>query len=635
MSSYYRVCTSLKDKGILVKEGHNLEQYKNSEAYVSAFKYNEEQKKLFDKNNSVAGMSDVTTDIIYFDLDNTDIEQARKDTVEVVDRLKKYGVEGPSVCISGGKGFHIAVHTDKEFTPKEARTLAVNLAGDLSSFDSSIYNANRIIRIEGSVHNKTGLRKTRILEDELRSSKISELKEVAKGEYEYEKPSKQKLSGDFLKLAVPVTKETKKDSVTLTDSVDYLSNPYKLQPWKLALSQGFFPEGTRSNALMILASTLKNKDLLKQQCYYALKAAADLQADRYEQDRFSKEEIWDNIIEQVYSPTWQGGSYSEDNFPTNLQNYFEDLGIPRKEYSEVVQSVAKLEDVFDDFGQYAASINENTIETGIKELDNALKIRKGHLIGLIAPPSVGKTSFALTVLNNTSKRNIPSFMGSYDMYKNNVIAKLIQRESVDNEDAIYQAFIDKDQEKIENYRKILKDNYGNVSFCFKSGQSIPDLKKSITMEEERIGEEIPLIVVDYLELISTDKTDPTLASSEAIQGLREIANDGKVVIVLLQPNKMSSKMNQPMLSYNAAKGSSSIAQACTAIMGCWREGMSPDNPENDNYFSINILKNRNGSLASLDFAWEGKTQKISSLTDEQRFVLKNLRDTKADADDDI
>ena len=242
-SSYYRVCKNLKDKGILVKEGqHDLDKYKNSEAYISAFKYNEEHKKLFDKTNSVAGFSDVTTDILYFDLDNTDIELARQDTITVLDRLKEYDINNTTICLSGGKGYHLALHSTTSFSPTEARTLAINLAGDLPSFDSSIYNANRIIRIEGSVHNKTGLRKTRISEEELRTLKIADLKTLANSEYEYSKPTKETLKEAFLALSKPITKVANKE-IELKDNVDYISNPYALQPWKLALSQGFFPDG--------------------------------------------------------------------------------------------------------------------------------------------------------------------------------------------------------------------------------------------------------------------------------------------------------------------------------------------------------------------------------------------------------
>jgi replicative DNA helicase len=552
-----------------------------------------------------------------------------------VNRLAKYDISSNQVkiCLSGNKGFHLAIHTTHSFTPKEARSLAIKVAGDLTSFDSSIYNDNRIIRIEGSVHGATGLRKTPISFEELRDLEIAEIKDLAKDEYDYEKPPKVTLSEGFLKLS-ETPEEVKKESTTVTDGVDYLSNPYKLQPWKLAISQGFFPDGQRSNALMILGSTLKNKEMLKEQCYYALKAAADLQSERYGSEKFPKQEIYNQIVDQIYKPTWKNGSFSEDNFPTQLQSYFEELGVPRKKFSEVANAVTELDVAFSNFTNYAENIHKNTVKTGIKSLDKALPMRLGHLIGFIAPPSVGKTSWAITVMNNTSMSGMNSMFLSYDMYSNNVVQKLIQKHTRHSENEIYDAFIEKDSEKMKLYNEVLKDNYGNVSFVFKTGQSISDIKKTVEVEEEKKGEKIPLIVVDYLELVQTDKSDPTVGSAEAIQGLRELANEGRIVIVLLQPNKLSSKVNQPMMSYNAAKGSSAIAQACTAIMGCWREGMSPDTPEQDIYFSINILKNRNGPLASLDYGWDGKTQTISELDDAQKAMLGVFRDTKKDAEED-
>jgi len=311
------------------------------------------------------------------------------------------------------------------------------------------------------------------------------------------------------------------------------------------------------------------------------------------------------------------------------------LGIPRKEYSEVVNDVVNIGDKFDDFVSYATDIDEHTMKFGIESLDNRLKVRKGHLIGLLAGPGVGKTSFAITLLNNCSKLGNTSYFGSFDMYSLNVYSKLIQRHTGMEEEEMFDCFRNKDQAKIEEFRQILKDNYDNVSFCFKSGQSIDGLKKSIKMEEDKLGKMIDLVVIDYLELIQTDKSDPTANSLEAMNGLREIANEGRVVIVLLQPNKMSSKPDQPVLSYNAAKGSAMVAQAVTAMLTCHRPGYSSENPENDEYFSINCVKNRNGPLFQLDFGWIGKTQTIYEMDDTERFTLNLLRDTKKDAEDDI
>lgn len=634
---YYRVCTSVKDKGVLIPEGSDLEKYKKDEAYISAFKYTEKHRELFQKTGSVAGITDVTTDILYFDLDSPDLEKSRKDTIEVVERLKGFGISPESIKLdfSGNKGFHIATHTSDIFTPEQARSIATNIAGDLDSFDSSIYNANRIMRIEGSKHGKSGLRKTALSYDELKTLSIDDIKALASEEYEYTKPPKVKLSEAILKLSEGVNSkgEVVETQLSSEDTVDYFSNPLKLSPWKLAISQGLFPNGVRHDSLTILAATLQGRYFQKEQAYYALKAAADLQQKRFGGDKFNKEEIW-QIVDSVFTPNWKGGTYSEDHFPNKLIKFFEERGVPKQEIAEASKYVVKIGDKFNEFASYAKDIDKFTMRFGIASLDAALKTRKGHLIGFLAGPGIGKTSYSITLLNNTSKEGANSLFFSLDMYALNVYAKLIQRHTGYTEDEMYEFFKNDDKAKVAEFKKILEENYSNVSFCFKSSMDISELKKAIKFEEERLGKHLDLIVVDYLELIETDKSDPTAASAEAINGLREIANDGRVVVVLLQPNKISSKPDQPLTSYNSAKGSSMIAQAVTAMITAHRPGYSSENPENDRFFSINIVKNRNGPLKQLDFSWEGKTQTIRELTAEQKFELSVLRDTKKDAEDD-
>jgi KaiC/GvpD/RAD55 family RecA-like ATPase len=633
---YYRVCTSLNDKGVLIPEGSNLDKYKKGEAYISAFKYNEKHKDLFKKTGSVAGITDVVTDILYFDLDNKDLEVSRKDTITVVERLESYGISSDQLRIdfSGSKGLHIAVHTTDSFSPQEARSLATKVAGDLPSFDSSIYNANRIMRIEGSIHAKTNLRKTPLSFDELKTLTIDDIKALSTEEYEYTKPPKVKLPEAILKLKNGASASPVAQVESDLGSVDYFSNPLGLSPILLAMSQGFFPNGQRSNALIRLASNLRSKGLTDTQCYFMLKAAADSQSRKYHSEKFSKEEIYNNIIKQVYGDNWNGGTFTEDNYPTQLLDYYDSLGVPRKAFSEVSGYIVKIKDKFDEFANYAQDIDKYTMRFGIPSLDKALKARKGHLIGLLAGPGIGKTSFGITLLNNTSKEGAKSLFFSLDMFSLNVYQKLIQRHTGYTEDEMFQFFKDKNASKIQEFKQVLETNYENVSFCFKSSMDVKELKKAIKLEEEKLGRQLDLILVDYLELIETEKSDPTASSSEAINGLREIANDGRVVVVLLQPNKMSSKPDQPMLSYNAAKGSSMIAQAVTAMITCHRPGYSSENPENDRFFSVNIVKNRNGPLSQIDFSWEGKTQTIKELTPEQRFELSVLRDTKKDADED-
>lgn len=654
---YRRLNHTVEKKGVLIPA--NDSAYKhiknlNTDHYLSVYMYNEEQHKKFYEEieehkfgkdyktiNGAQKINDVVCDQVFLDFDysekaGTTLENAKEDTKEAIKRLNGLGISDDYIQLyfSGNKGFAIVVNSAECIKPKEHKNVARNIAGDLKTWDTKIYNASRIFRVPNTKHPESGLFKIALGLEEL-DLPVEAIKELAKTNYEPE-------DFDWPKFNIPkdLYKEPKKEERKKKErgnydtldagvcTLDFNKKPKGLSNWKFALASGYFPPGSRNSALMILGATFRGLNYDKTQTYYALKAAADLQSDRFDQDKYSKEEIWTNIIEQVFSTGWSGGTYAEDNFPDEIVDYLEDLGIERTK-AEENSLVISVDEGFDSFANYAENINEYTMKFGIDSLDEKLKVRKGHLIFMLAAPSVGKTSIAITMLNNMSKQGVGCYFGSYDMYKDNVYQKLIQRHTRLSEDDLYDIFINKDTERIKEFRQILKDEYENVSFCFKVGQTVGDLKKSVQREEEKRGRPIELVVVDYLELVLTNASDPTAASAEAAQGLRELANEGRVVFGLLQPNKFGSTVDEAITTYNAAKGSSSIAQAGTAMLTGHRPGMSSiNNNEDDHFFGINCVKNRNGPLFSIDFGWEGETQTIYDLDDAGKKELKELRERK-------
>lgn len=655
---YKRICKGLSDIGQLVPYQEKVKTKQGKDYYESIYYYTDEQKVIAEQEvekdgkkriRGVSGITEVITDKLVWDLDSEDnLEDAKNDTISLAQKLYDLGYkeEEVRICFSGKKGFSVTVYIGEFITPDQFKAITSELASGLKTYDSVVANPSRIIRLANTKHQDSGLYKTPYTFEDLKAMSTVEIKEYASGEYEEEVSktwTKGTLVEDLRNIEVKVEEQSSHDDSKIRKGdlkVDYRFNPYNLVPWKLAIQQGIFPSGCRSNALMILAASLKAKNLHEEDCYYQLKSAVQKQARRFGADKFDKKEIYNNIIGQVYGDNWTGATYSVENFPQKLKDFYEDLGIPKtREVIVDEELIESVEEGFDEFVEYANSIDENTMQFGLKSLDDKLKIRKGHLIYMLAPPGVGKTSMAITILNNMSKQGAGCYFGSYDMYKNNVYQKLIQRHTGLPEEEIFDVFRNKDQKQIEKFRGILSKEYGNVSFCFKVGQSIADLKRSIEMEEKKRKRKIDLVVVDYLELVLTDSSDPTASSAEAAQGLREIANAGRVVVGLLQPNKMNSKVNEPITSYNGAKGSSTIAQSATAILTAHRPGMdSATNNEFDHYFSINCVKNRNGSLFNVDYGWVGKTQTIYELEEIERLALADYRKAKAEqkaAEDDF
>ena len=652
---YYRVCEGAKDYGKYYPQNEDIYKKINTKKayYQSIYLYNEDQvnealkevevtknNKTYKRPKGISGITDVITPKLVWDFDDKENpDNAKKDSITLVNRLmeKGFSVDNLGIFFSGSKGFHVEIMTDQLFTPSEFKQLTSSLASDLNTYDSVVSNPARVFRIAYTMHDSTGLYKTRLSYDELTEMSLQEVMDLAQEEYEPESLEACSVPPTFLSL-----KQKVEEAVVVNEdgelynnfTIDLNSKPAELSNWKYALSQGLYKAGQKHNARIILAATYKGLKKTKQESYYLLKASADMQSQRFGEERTTKDLLW-NVIEDVYSPSWLGGTYSEDNFPKGITDYLEELEIPRFNDLEIDEDlIVDVTEGFTNFYDYAVNIDENRLEFGIEELDNALKAQKGHLIGLLAGPGIGKTSMALEMLSNTSKNGHKSFFGSYDMNSSILFQKLLQRETGLTDDEIYDAYRKRDEEQIAKFGKILEKHYSNVTFCFKVGQSIRDLKRSIAQREQVLGEEIGIVIVDYIELILSDKSDSTQASAEAAQGLREIANSGKVVVVLLQPNKMSSKADEAPKSYNSAKGSSAIAQAVTSMMGCFRPGYDPENPEWDKYFGVAILKNRMGPLGTFYFNWDGPTGRITEMEDIQRQELAEFLKMKKEMNDD-
>lgn len=130
---------------------------------------------------------------LIIDIDDEDVEHARKQAVRLVDWLFEVGVSEETCLIyySTGKGFHISIPwqlmgvtpagipgLNWRVYPIMAAALAEQL--DLESLDEAVYRKNGFIRMADTIHPKTKLFKVRITSEELREHSIENLRKLAK-----------------------------------------------------------------------------------------------------------------------------------------------------------------------------------------------------------------------------------------------------------------------------------------------------------------------------------------------------------------------------------------------------------------------------------------------------------------------
>lgn len=598
----------------------------NTDHYISLYQYNQTHKDLIEKNKSFAGIEDTTTDRLFFDLDSKDdLELARVQTAKLIGRLINDGIEPDSIqaFFTGKKGFSLEVQITERITPAQFKNITKTLAKDFSCLDTKITDPVRIVRVANTKH-QSGLFKIPLDIDETQTLSVDEIKTLAQAPrqlgIEY---SKSKLPESY-KIIISPSKPRQSDII----GIDWTNKPKDWRNCKWSLLQGGFKGGERHHAMTVIAATCRGLGYDRETAYYMCKSAIKKQAKLHNQEEFSTDEVWENILESIYSPDWKGGQYSCQN-DIWLGEVCENLGDHKCKNDKSLNSTIQITEAARIFKDYAQNIDKLTIKSGIPALDNKMRMTIGMSIGIVAGPGVGKTSIAIQMLNEMSKRDELCIFYSLDMYHAIVYQKLAQKHTGKEEDYIFKKFQEGDPEFEKMVDEKLAKEYKNVEFCFDAGQTIEQLEQSIPLIEEKRGKKVRFIVIDYNELIITDKSDGTASSAYVAQNLRKIAKvHNCCVLTLLQPNKASGSPADEITSYRSAKGSSAIEQSLSIMLAMSRPGYDPRHPEDDKFITVGCLKNRMGKLFTLDCAWDGLTGHIRQMTQEENSHLKRVLDRK-------
>lgn len=646
---YVRVARGLKDQvsELVPNVPHQIvakiKKNPNQDHYVSLYKYQDHHFEEFKKTRSVAGIVDVKTDRLLWDFDDGNaIENAQKDAKELCARLIESGVPEDKIrtFYSGNKGFHVEVILNEFLNRQEFVNVTFNLAQDLPTFDVRINDEARIIRAPFTAHPKSGLYKIPLTVDELNTYTIEDIKvnatDISSAElYPYFKeeawvvempePVSVLKTQTFKKVNQIVEKEIKGFDV---NDIDFSKCPRWMAKERYALQEGYFygsdsvGVGERNIAFMILAATYRNQGFSEDHALALLSATAERQSKRtgeviYDTDRLSRE-----ILATVYAPNWKGGIYSRDE---------QLLQITRQRFnlseSDSKIDLVDIREVGIDFRDFAKNIDQNTVKTGLKRLDDSVLITSGMMVSLLAAPGAGKTSFANMFVENLSKSGENTIYFSLDMYKNLLFTRLLQKYSGYNMQKILNMYKEDKPDKIllEAYNLVIQ-SYSNTHFNFRSGPTVEEMDEEIVKYKESSGKNPKLMVVDYLEKVKGPFSDSTANSGYVASRLSDIAKKHNLVVLLLvQPQKAAGDPREELISYRKIKGASVIEQDSRVIMTLSRPGYNPANMEQDKFATISVVKNNMGSLSQLDYKWDGVSGTLSDLGSDEVKELAELR----------
>lgn len=588
---------------------------KEKDSYKSLYLYNESQKREFEAKNSAEGISDVVGNKLCIDFDDkANPEQARLDALSMGDKLVAAGFDAESIQIffSGQKGFGLEIELTEYLTPQQLKDIAFHFGNDYKTFDRKIYDHVRVIRIPNTKHQVTKLYKIALEYDELNNMTIPEIQELAKFTRPVPPVKKCKLPAS-LKTVKPEPIKIQNIKMLDINDIDWSKKPKDMSNCKYAIQNGFFEEGGRHYSFLALASYYKNKGFTRDLTMKLLEGVADQQAEYSGNRRYSDTELEKTVMNSVFSDGWKGGEYScknKDNFLYEYCLSFGHKSCQNKLDDEEPHTILSITHPFKD---YVVNIDKNTIKTGIKTIDDNLFLSTGINLGILGSSGSGKTSLALNILNNTSKQGVKSVFASLDMHHNRVFEKIMYKVTGMGRKQLYKTFQDNKEGPLLD---MVKKEFGNVFFFCRSAPTVKDLRDYIIKCNEKGGEKIKVVLIDYFERLTSEVSDETASSKKVAGELQDLVNDlGICLITLVQPTKgsLNGGIDVPVRDFTAIKGSSFIYQSFRAILSIWRPFHNFKTADQDKYMKMAVLKNDLGELNEFTFAWDGKRGMISEL----------------------
>ncbi len=246
------------------------------------------------------------------------------------------------------------------------------------------------------------------------------------------------------------------------------------------------------------------------------------------------------------------------------------------------------------------------IATGFTDLDyKTAGMQPSDLVLIAARPSMGKTSFALNIIQHVTiklKKTVAMF--SLEMSREQLVNRLFSLQSgVDAQKLRVGSLDESDWENLIEGAGIIGQS--NLIIDDTPGISIGELRSKC--RKYKLEHDLSMIVIDYLQLMSgSGKNSESRQQevSEISRSLKAIARELQVpVIALSQLSRAveSRPDKRPMLS--DLRESGAIEQDADVVMFIYRDDYYNHDTEKKGISEIIIAKQRNGPIGTVELAW--------------------------------
>jgi replicative DNA helicase len=280
--------------------------------------------------------------------------------------------------------------------------------------------------------------------------------------------------------------------------------------------------------------------------------------------------------------------------------------------------VADVFDKLNELSQLEGSITGLT--TGFVELDNKTSgMQAGDLIIVAARPSMGKTTFAMNLVESVLfNNNLPALVYSMEMPADSIAMRLISSFG-----RVHQGHLRSGKMDADEWSKVTSTivHLQEKSLYIDDSSALPptELRARARRIAKMHGGKLGCIMVDYLQLMKVPGMGDNRVGeiSEISRSLKALAKEMSCpVIALSQLNRaLENRPNKrPVMS--DLRESGAIEQDADLIMFIYRDEVYNKESKEAGTAEIIIGKQRNGPIGTVRLAFEGQYTKFSNLSPE-------------------
>lgn len=330
--------------------------------------------------------------------------------------------------------------------------------------------------------------------------------------------------------------------------------------------------------------------------------------------------VGNEILQNAYDAKGQPVSELLDKAETNIfaiaeqHNNRQSQSGPQSISEVVTNVVTKL----DELSQMEGNITGLT--TGFIELDNkTYGMQSGDLIIVAARPSMGKTTFAMNLVESVLFNcDLPALVFSMEMPSDSIAMRLISSFGRVHQGHLRSGKLDGDEwSKVTSTIVHLQEK--NLYIDDSSALPPTELRARARRIAKQHGGKLGCIMVDYLQLMKVPGMGDNRVGeiSEISRSLKALAKEMNCpVIALSQLNRsLENRPNKrPVMS--DLRESGAIEQDADLIMFIYRDEVYNKESKEAGTAEIIIGKQRNGPIGTVRLAFEGQYTRFSNLSPE-------------------